>query len=194
MTKKDKDFNRMLTIIYDKMGVDPVNDKRRFKHIVNAKRIYSYMLHKQGYGCSVISKSINMDHATVLHYLRNIDEYLKSYTLFREQYLVCKEAFDNWHSLDYDAKLDGDILKNNSDKTTIENKLLRVEIEKQRKELNRLSNVNQEQAQHIKGFLVTIKENKYTQDNLFPLYNIIKDRTTRGTEEEMYYKINRLYN
>ena len=74
--RKHEEFSYLKTIIRDLLGVDVLEDKSRVQQVVNAKMIYAYILKEKGYGCSVIAKSMGMNHATVLHYFKTIPWYL----------------------------------------------------------------------------------------------------------------------
>ena len=80
--RKHEEFSYLKTIIRDLLGVDVLEDKSRVQQVVNAKMIYAYILKEKGYGCSVIAKSMGMNHATVLHYKtwntkKKVDELLR---------------------------------------------------------------------------------------------------------------------
>jgi hypothetical protein len=56
--------------------------------------IYANVLRECGYGCSVISKSILMNHATILHYFKTFPFYIKTDVVLRNNYERIKSEFN----------------------------------------------------------------------------------------------------
>jgi len=87
-----------------------------------------------------------------------------------------------------------DLLGTSINKYTEENRFLNKELQEQKvenfKALKTIESLKQKLANHLKEHGV----NEYTQKKLFPLYNIIKERTKAGSEHDMSIRINRLYN
>ena len=61
---------------------------------MNAKMIYAEVLRDLGYGCSIIAKSLKMNHATILHYFKVFPGYIASDSLLRNNYERIKSEFD----------------------------------------------------------------------------------------------------
>mgnify|MGYP003649012653 FL=1 len=164
LRKRKEDFDTLKSIIFTLLGVDIITSKRRFRHIVNAKMIYSYLLHKQGYGCSVISKSIDMNHATVLHYYRTMENYMKTDFELVRNYELCKKAcYGKADPVDY---------------------LSTIELKKEVLVLRQENTV----------MLFKLNAEKDKDERLKVLYDIIRERTKEGHEKEMAVKLTRLYN
>ena len=71
-----KNFKQRSTVlrqvIEDTLNVD-ITERTRQRHFVDARKIYAKILHKDGDKITQIAKSIRMNHATIIHYLNDID-------------------------------------------------------------------------------------------------------------------------
>ena len=99
---KQGKIDRLQAIIKSTLFVDVKNDKNRKRNTINARYIYSEILRKDGFGCSGIGRSICKNHATVLHYWKNFDGFLKSDKTFRETFALISKRYTD----DYDYVLD----------------------------------------------------------------------------------------
>lgn len=80
-------------IILEELGIDVMN-KRSMREIVDARKIYSYILQETGqYGCSLISKSLQKNHATILFYWREMETLLLIDIDIKSSYNIVKEAY-----------------------------------------------------------------------------------------------------
>ena len=99
-----RDAKGLKGIIQDTLCID-VCEKKRTEDIVNARIIYSHILRERGHSLLSIGHSIEKDHATIIHYLRNIDgwrakdaEFLKIYKDVHDRFISTTEdliAFSN---------------------------------------------------------------------------------------------------
>jgi len=153
------------------LGVDVRKERKRYHNIVNAKIIYSQILHEAGYGCSVIAKSMIMNHATVLHYFRKFPWYVKTDVQLRNNYEKCKSEFNRVYDPIYY------LTENELKKELIS---LRIEKEKLSSELEKLNAI--------------VTESEVKSARLTPLFNIVEQRTRVGTEEEILRRLNQFYN
>jgi len=168
---KDKQFLHLQEIIKTLTGVDVQKDKSRIQHIVNAKMIYAIILRDAGYGCSVISRSMVMHHATILHYFKSFDGYVKSDVQFRNSYERIKSEFNReYDPIYYLSEVE---LKKELISLRIKNELVSSELELCKKNLS-------EQGKRSKKF-----------DDIF---KCIEQRTRPGTEDRVLLKINQMYN
>jgi hypothetical protein len=143
------------------------------------------VLRKDGFGCSDIGRSICKNHATVLHYWKNFDGFLKSDKTFRETFaLISKRYTDDY---DYVLDMSYEEIKKEAFTLRIENKKLNSETDRLQLELHSVKEslkVIQEQTQK------KIEQ----EERLNKIYTVIKQRTKNGTEEKVLNKINNLYN
>ncbi len=169
--RKHEEFSYLKTIIRDLLGVDVLEDKSRVQQVVNAKMIYAYILKEKGYGCSVIAKSMGMNHATVLHYFKTIPWYLKSDIHLRKNYDRIKKEYYN--ETDPVSLLSENELKTDIISLKIKNKNLSSEIKR------------------LNSVISSLTKNK---EKLQDLFKCVENRTRKGTEQQLLYKLNRFYN
>ena len=80
-------------IILEELGID-VMQRCRKRNIVDARKIFSYILSKSGhYGCSKIARLLNMNHATIIFYLKEIETLLLIDTDVKQDYERVLEAY-----------------------------------------------------------------------------------------------------
>ena len=79
-------------IINDVFLVD-INENRRLRNLVDAKRVYSKMLRDMGCSYPSIGKSIGKNHATIMHYIKTIDTIMMYDADIRNKYIACKNIF-----------------------------------------------------------------------------------------------------
>ena len=71
-----------------------LQSKSRKINYVYARMAFSSLLRKRGYGFSTIGSFINRDHATVIHYEKNLEVYLNTDVVFKNRYGIVKEEFE----------------------------------------------------------------------------------------------------
>ena len=104
-----EDIDELKKIVNDVFLVDiELKDSRRV--VVDARKVYSKILRDRGYSYELIGSTIKKDHATIIHYVKNI-EYLLSYDqILREKYVACKNVFiKKKNSISEQIKKDVDI-------------------------------------------------------------------------------------
>jgi hypothetical protein len=163
MQSRQEEINELKRIINDIFLVD-IHSKDRKRGVVDARKVYSKILRDNGYSYELIGETIDKDHATIIHYIKNI-EYLLSYDrILADKYVACKNVFiKKKESVLEQIKKDADVyvtvvrLTNElQDAISSKNKVLNdfVDyIEKYEKE---------------KGYLPSIYEYKHT---ILPLFN-----------------------
>jgi|TARA_B110000967_G_C18774990_1_gene505108 hypothetical protein len=194
MIKKNEDFKSLILIIESILGVDVTKSKSRKRHVVNAKMIFSFLLHKKGYGCSIIAEALFSHHATVLYYFKKVPGHLKYDSKFRNEYEAIQKE-DHERTL---SNLEMRVFLADAEKTAIDLKMeilaLTTVVEQQEVENLRLSGINEIQAEASVRLQKNLKNSIYTETRLFSLYELIKTRTPEGSEKKMLLKLNRLYN
>ena len=104
-----EDIDELKKIVNDVFLVDiELKDSKRA--VVDARKVYSKILRDRGYSYESIGNTIKKDHATIIHYVKNI-EYLLSYDqILREKYVACKNVFiKKKNSISEQIKKDVDI-------------------------------------------------------------------------------------
>jgi len=92
MQSRQEEIDELKKIVNDIFLVD-IEVKNSKRGVVDARKVYSKILRDSGYSYELIGETINKDHATIIHYVKNI-EYLLSYDrLLRDKYVACKNVF-----------------------------------------------------------------------------------------------------
>jgi len=168
---KEEQFSHLRTIVKTLLGVDVRKDRSRVQHNVNAKMIYATILGEAGYGCSVIAKSMLMNHASILHYFKNFKWYVKTDVQLRNNYERIKSEFNKNYDPIYYAS---------------ENEL--------KKELISLRIRNKELSSETEKLSLRLKEFQEKDKRLQDLFKVIQERTRVGTEDVILHKLNQFYN
>jgi len=79
-------------IVDSVFSVDIFSDNRR-RNVIDARHVYSKILREKGYSYESIGSSIKKNHATIIHYVKNIDSILKYDKSLSERYFTCKLLF-----------------------------------------------------------------------------------------------------
>lgn len=192
--KKNEDFTSLALIIETVLGVNVTHDRSRKRHVVNAKMIYAFLLHRKGYGCSVIADALKCHHSTILYYFKEVPDHLETDPGFLDEYEAVEKE-NNDRTL---AHLEMRVLLSESDKKIIDLKMEVLKASTAISEANtaniRLSRINKVQAEECVRLQKQLKGSVYTEKRLFPLYQIVKERTTEAKEEVMLSKLKKLYN
>lgn len=85
-------MQELKNIINEVFFVD-IDVKCRNREVVDARKIYSKILRDKGYSYERIGSSIGKDHATIIHYVRNIEHLLAYDQLLKEKYIACENVF-----------------------------------------------------------------------------------------------------
>ena len=168
---KEEQFNHLQVIIETLLGVDVTTTRSRLRHVVNSKMIYANILYECGYGCSVIARSLKMNHASMLHYFKVFDGYQKSDSMFRNNYERIKSEFNKEYDPVY--YLSENELKKEAISLRIEKETLTSELELIKEKLS----------------LIQTKRNRFGK-----IYDTIEQRTKSGSEDRILLKINQLFN
>jgi len=85
-------MKELIKIVNEVFLVDLTLNNRK-RETVDARKVYSKILRDRGYGYKFIGKTINKDHATIIHYIKNIEHLLSYDKLISEKYIYCKTVF-----------------------------------------------------------------------------------------------------
>lgn len=86
------EFIELKSIVDSVFGED-ITIKRRTRNLIDARRIFSKILHDRGYTFSSIGLFLKKDHATIIHYLNDVDFLLKQEQNLLKKYIICRDAF-----------------------------------------------------------------------------------------------------
>lgn len=70
-----------------------ISGKSRARKVVDGRKAYSKILRDAGYRFQEISKSLSLHHATIVHYVKTVDDLVKYDKEFKEKYYICKKKF-----------------------------------------------------------------------------------------------------
>jgi hypothetical protein len=168
---RGEQFSHLKEIIKTILNVDVKRDRNRMQHTVNCKMIYANILKECGYGCSVISKSIVMNHATILHYFKTFPFYVKTDVALRNNYERIKSEFNKEYDPVY--YLSENELKNEVFSLKIKNKDLSSDLET------------------CQSRLTELEKHKARFETIFKL---VEERTKPGTEDHVLKKLNHFFN
>ena len=79
-------------IVNDVFLIDLMSNRRE-RTIVDARKVYSKILRDEGISLESIGKSINKNHATVIHYVKDLHSILSYDKELRDKYVACKNVF-----------------------------------------------------------------------------------------------------
>lgn len=163
MQLRKEEIEELKRIVNDVFLVDlEVNNRKR--GVVDARKIYSKILRDNGYSYELIAETINKDHATIIHYIKNVD-YLLSYDrLLRDKYIACKNIFSKKRkSISEELKKDVDIYVT---VIRLANELQEA-VSSKKKILNEFVDYIEEYEKK-NGYLPSIYDYKHT---ILPLFN-----------------------
>ena len=138
----------------------------RERRFVDARITFSKLLQEQGYGCSQIGIILGRDHSTVLHYFRKGEELIETNRTFRKRFVRAREEYIGEDPVYYYSAPE-----------------LRAKFLEMRDECNDISSK-----------YYALRERVQTERRLEPIIDMVRMRTKRGTEEDVYNKLNRIYN
>lgn len=165
--------NLLKSIIKEQLDID-IMQQSRFRHIVDARRIYSFILFQGGHGYTQIGKTINKDHATIIHYLRHFKTHVQQSEVLKENLNQIKYVYS--------------ILV---DEETKKNKRSRAElvtlVENMTKRISELTDENEQLKLDIKK--ITRKNTRHLD-----LYELIETRVNDQNENIIRVKLNHLLN
>jgi Sec7-like guanine-nucleotide exchange factor len=90
--KSNKERKELIKIVNEVFLLDLTLNNRK-RETVDARKIYSKILKERGHTFQAIGKEINKDHATIVHYLKDIDFLLSSDSLLMDKYIYSKTVF-----------------------------------------------------------------------------------------------------
>jgi hypothetical protein len=163
MQSKKEEIDELKKIVNDVFLVDlDVNNRKR--GVVDARKVYSKILRDSGYSYDLIGETINKNHATIIHYVKNIEHILSYDRVVRDRYVACKNVFvKKRKSISEQVKKDVDIYVT---VVRLTNELQEAKSDKT-KLLDEFVNYIEEYEKE-KGYLPSIYDYRHT---ILPLFN-----------------------
>jgi hypothetical protein len=89
---REEEIKELKRIVNEVFLVD-LDAPNRKRGVVDARKVYSKILRDNGYSYDLIGETIYKNHATIIHYIRNV-EYILTYDRnLRDKYIACKNIF-----------------------------------------------------------------------------------------------------
>ena len=182
-------MNRDANILYGivaEVFEDDILHGRRYRNVIDARKVYSYILRENGYTYSQIARFMLKNHATVMHHCKDAPYLLECDVELKEKYLLCKsrylESIGNANYIREDVsnkKLITIISEKDMIIQALEEKVKYLELRQEA--LNNKLDWYKDEVGFYKPELKT-------------LYKIITDRTKPKTVTHTARKLNTLYN
>ena len=169
LTKKKAQHLR--EVIESVLGVNVTLNKTRKRNVVNARVIFSQILKEYGYGCSCISRELDKNHATVLHYFQSYQWNVSQDDELRIGYDIVKAEFEKEYDPMYGLS-EADL----------------------KKEIYTLRSKNKKLYSQIIDTKTLLSKEKKKDTRLEDIMYLIRERTERGSEEKILRKLKTFYN
>lgn len=166
---REEERENLLKTVNRVSGLDVLSQCRE-RPYVNARIVYSYILFKRGHSYTDIARTINRNHSTIIHYMRNAEWLIKN----EDELNMLHEACLDIHSKGY------------GDEEVTEADLLKKIVEKD-KEIEQLS-------LRIQQLTSQLKQKRDEEERFAPMFAFLRNRVPLGREEELTSKFNRVIN
>jgi chromosomal replication initiation ATPase DnaA len=143
-----------------------VYNRCRERRFVDARITFSKLINEQGVLPTHIGRILGRNHATVLHYLKKGEALLETDKIFRRNFVKCREEYIGEDPIYYYSAPE-----------------LRTKYLEMRDDYEDLSDRYHALHKRLKS-----------DRRLEPLIDMVRMRTKRGTEDEVFHKLNRIYN
>lgn len=166
---REEERRNLLKTVNRVSGVDILSQCRE-RPYVNARIVYSYILFKRGHSYTDISRTINRNHSTIIHYMRNAEWLIKN----EDELNMLHEACLDVHRKGYgDEKVtEADLLKHLAQKD---------------KQIEQLS-------LQIEQLNSQLKQKRKEEERFEAMFAFLRNRVPLGREEELTSKFNRVIN
>jgi len=168
-----------------------LQERNRVTNNVNARVAFSVILRKKGYSTIKIGKFIARDHASILHYLKKVDMYLKTDKDFKKKFIKVESIF-NEKCIEFRSENYANFVETvYKEKTNVSlpyyNNILIDHI-------NNLNNENKALYLEIENLKNEKDIRNSSTDRVQNLIDMVVQRTRLGKEEDIRLKLNRFYN
>lgn len=154
MNNIDPEMLRLQSIVSKRFNVD-MNENTRKRDHVNARIVYASILRERGCTFESIAKSIDKNHATIIHYIRMCPFILKQDKFLSKKHNDCREIFFRTIDPDTIPEIEvPDMTEVEELKHQIKNLISKLE---NRKRLNQIINLIEERTHYGKEEIVERK-------------------------------------
>lgn len=70
-----------------------IDEHTRHRRIVDARRAYARILKDAGFSYQHIGKTLGKNHATVIHYVKSVDDLIRFDSIFEKKFMLAKKEF-----------------------------------------------------------------------------------------------------
>jgi len=186
----NEDAEFLINLCEERFDCD-LKEKNRVRNNVNARVAYGVLMRERGYTYAKIGELIDRDHATIVHYSRQADMYLKTDEDFKNKFDLVKKEFDE-KRIDNKMKKIANFVEN-KDKENYQ-----IALPHYNEELIKHINLLNKEKKDLYLEIEILKLSKGTAnastDRVKKLIDIVIQRTRKGKEEEIETKLNRFYN
>tara|TARA_R110002012_G_scaffold69639_2_gene180141 strand:- start:378 stop:917 length:540 start_codon:yes stop_codon:yes gene_type:complete len=137
--KIDSESYRLQRITERVFGVK-IHSRRRSRPEVDARFVFSLIMKERGYGATRLGRLLNKNHATIIHYWKNAEWYMKTDAALKRKYdEVSQEFYESVESLNvvnramFERKID--VLEKKNKQCILDSKDLKLEVQQLRKEV-----------------------------------------------------------
>lgn len=167
ITELLREADELKAIIRQVFGVD-INVNTRKRAYVDARRVYAKILRDRGYSYESIGRTLKKDHATIIHYLRNIEHIFVQDKTFFSKYSKCRDIV--FKCIDEDSVFVSDV----------DHRKIAVELD------NKIAELRE------KYLKLSREVEKYRR--IESIIEMVDSRTPEGSEEFVERKIRTMFN
>lgn len=169
-TERRTEFDVLRQAVQEVFDLD-IKTATRERDFVNARIIFSFILWERGYNKSEIGRYLDKNHATICHYCKNFDGYIKTDPLLQRKYEESKAVYLDTYDPVY----------------TMQRTELKNEVFALRKKISDLN-------YQIEELRIAHRGVSREANRMNGILKLISHRTPIGSEKEMERKLNTWFN
>tara|TARA_R110000744_G_scaffold268195_2_gene381869 strand:+ start:198 stop:725 length:528 start_codon:yes stop_codon:yes gene_type:complete len=170
LKQKFYEFDKLKEAVNSVFGLDMMERTRKRPH-VNARIVFSNILFERGYSKSEIGRYLNKNHATIIHYCKSFEGYVKTDKILSEKYDAARSVYqDNFDPI------------YNMDTVNLKNEIFSL-------------------RQKVSDLYCKIEGYKQERDNqqkdtnrMDGIFKLVSQRTHRGSEDKIMSELNAWFN
>jgi predicted transcriptional regulator len=84
-----KSLKNIINIIF----LVDIDERSRQRNVVDARRAYARILKDAGFSFQHIGDTLGKNHATVIHYVKSVDDLIRFDSIFEKKFMLAKKKF-----------------------------------------------------------------------------------------------------